>query len=104
MKNQQRRFIRERNTSLDTLKGKIPTIDLHPIHLGIHVHFIIIAMHVLTMDIELQIARDISRVLIEDFHLNLSHMSTERQYKILYSYDNKRDNTFAPLFKPEVQC
>jgi len=45
----------ERGKSLDILKGKTDSGDHHPIHPGMQANFMVISMHVLTMDIELEI-------------------------------------------------
>jgi len=49
------------------LKGETPLGDYHPIHPSMQAHFMVIAMHVLTLDIELETTRIIAGVLIKGF-------------------------------------
>lgn len=50
----------EISKDLDILKGNTPLEYHHPIHLGIQAYFMVTTMHVLTMDIELEIAGNIT--------------------------------------------
>lgn len=50
----------ETNKALDILKGETPLGDHHHILPGMQTHFMIIGMHVLNMDIKLEIVGNIT--------------------------------------------
>lgn len=58
-------------------RDETASADLHPIHPGMQIHFMVTVTHVLTMDIELEIAGALTKGFIKDLGADFLEDETE---------------------------